>query len=148
VGTLAATRAYEHLKAYRPDAARARAACEAFDPEAWNETLRGLLGEAAEQMILQEKTEKKYDPQGRELRFARLEENWDGILQIMKEELFDAAWLAEQLDRWGMPKELKDLGIANEELPLLFCATKDIRNKYVLSTMAWDLGILEELSEK
>ena len=43
---------------------------------------------------------------------------------------------------------LKDLGIANEELPLLFCATKDIRNKYVLSTMAWDLGILEELSEK
>ena len=32
-------------------------------------------------------------------------------------------------------------------LPIFFMATKDIRDKYVLSRLAWDLGILEELAE-
>jgi hypothetical protein len=30
-------------------------------------------------------------------------------------------------------------------LPVIFRATKDIRDKYVLSRLAWDLGVLDEI---
>ncbi len=39
----------------------------------------------------------------------------------------------------------KSIGVDYELLPMTFMATKDIRDKYVLSRLAWDLGVLEEL---
>jgi len=37
------------------------------------------------------------------------------------------------------------LGVDPVTLPETFRATKDIRDKYVLSRLAWDLGVLDEL---
>ena len=46
--------------------------------------------------------------------------------------------LFEQL---GMPTSMKEIGIDEKLLPTTFKATKDIRDKYVLSRLVWDLGI-------
>ena len=45
----------------------------------------------------------------------------------------------------GAPKTLAQIGVEESMLPVIFQATKDIRDKYVLSRLAWDLGILDEL---
>ena len=45
-----------------------------------------------------------------------------------------------------LPTTLEQIGVDPALLPTIFRATKDIRDKYVLSRLAWDLGILEELS--
>ena len=45
------------------------------------------------------------------------------------------------------PKTVSEIGIDCDILTTLK-ATKDIRDKYVLSRLAWDLGILDELAEK
>ena len=37
-------------------------------------------------------------------------------------------------------------GIFPDSLPVTFKATKDIRDKYVLSRLAFDLGVLEEMA--
>ena len=42
---------------------------------------------------------------------------------------------------------LTEIGIDEELLPMTFKASKDIRDKYVLSRLAWDLGILDEIAE-
>lgn len=47
----------------------------------------------------------------------------------------------------GLPTTLEEIGLNKEILPLTFMATKDIRDKYVLSSMCWDLGILDEITE-
>ncbi len=52
------------------------------------------------------------------------------------------------MDTIGISKDLNAIGVDAECAKLTFKATKDIRDKYVLSRLAWDLGILDELGEK
>ena len=47
-----------------------------------------------------------------------------------------------------MPKTLWEIGTEETMLDVVFRATKDIRNKYVLSRLLWDLGLLDEFSGK
>ena len=49
------------------------------------------------------------------------------------------------MDTIEAPRTMKEIGLDEEILPLSFKATKDIRDKYVLSRLAWDLGIIDEL---
>ena len=65
----------------------------------------------------------------------------------MEEELPSADTLAQVMDTIGIYRDLKTIGVDRECARLTFKATKDIRDKYVLSRLAWDLGILEELAE-
>ena len=44
-----------------------------------------------------------------------------------------------------MPQNASVIGVDTETMRLSFRATKDIRDKYVLSRLAWDLGVLDEL---
>ena len=52
--------------------------------------------------------------------------------------------LARLLDTIGVSRELD---MAKETVKLSFLATKDIRDKYVLSRLAWDLGICDILCD-
>ena len=47
----------------------------------------------------------------------------------------------------GLPTSCAELGVDRACAQMTFRATKDIRDKYVLSRLAWDLGILDELCE-
>ena len=55
--------------------------------------------------------------------------------------------LEQLLDKIGAPKTLSQLGTDDKLFPVIFRATGDIRDKYVLSRLAWDLGIMDELAE-
>ena len=65
-----------------------------------------------------------------------------GEIFIIREGSAERNALFEHL---GIPTTMKELGLDEEILPMTFKATKDIRDKYVLSKLAWDLGIIEEL---
>ena len=145
VGTLIAARAYEKLKTVRPDREKALAHTAAFDFSAWSGTLRGLLGKGAESMIAQEAKERKYDPELHARRLDTILAHWDEILAIVEEEVPPAAELEALLRKLDAPTTLQELGTPDEMLPVLFRAAKDIRDKYVLSRLAWDLDITDEL---
>ena len=51
------------------------------------------------------------------------------------------------MDTVGIPTDLNTLDVDTACAKQTFRATKDIRDKYVLSRLAWDLGILEELCD-
>ena len=145
VGTLIATQLYEKLKRIKPDREKALHYTAAFDVDAWHAVLREFLGAAAESMIELERKEKKYDKTLHDQRLEIILENWEAIVQIMEEELPDARELEKLLDAIGLPKKLSGIGADDATLPTILHATKDIRDKYVLSRLAWDLGILDEL---
>ncbi|MBR3692597.1 MAG: hypothetical protein IKL89_07895 [Clostridia bacterium] len=120
---------------------------ENFDLAAWNEQLRAFFGRGAEDMIRLEEKEHKYDPQAAEVRRAVICDAWDELMAIVEEELPSAAALTELFDRLGIPKSVTEIGQPAEILPMTLKATKDIRDKYVLSRLLWDLGILDALCE-
>ena len=145
VGTMIAAKLYEKLKAVKPSREQALAAVKAFDGEAWNEVLRGFLGKGADSMIALEKKEKKYDPAAHEKRLEKLLDNWNAILELVEQEIPAPATLEKLYRQVGLPETLADLGEEESLLPTVLRCTKDIRDKYVLSRMAWDLGLEEAL---
>ena len=145
LGTLQAVKLYEEVKKITPNEKTARAYVDVFSFDAWKEELRAFLGNSAETMIAQEAKEKKYDKSTHPARFARIIENWEAILRILNEELPTYSALSEILDTIGISKDLQTIGVDSQITRLTFKATKDIRDKYVLSRLAWDLGILDGL---
>lgn len=145
IGTLIAAGMYEKLKNLTPDREKALAHAAAFDYNAHQKLLRSLLGKGAESMITLETKEKKYDVAAHAARLEVILSNWDAILQIIDQEIPTLQTLLVLMDTIDAPKTLTQIGIGESLLPDIFRATKDIRDKYVLSRLAWDLGEEETL---
>ncbi len=145
VGTAQAVRLYEELKKHTPDEEKARQYVEQFSYEDWKTQLRAFLGSSAETMITQEEREQKYNKNTHPARLALIVGNWNKILQILEEELPAYEELETILNTIGISPQLQHLGVDSEAAKMTFKATKDIRDKYVLSRLAWDLGVLEDL---
>ncbi len=144
--TYHAIKLFEALKSITPDYEKASAYVTAFDPAQWEQTLREFLGKSAEAMIALEKKEGKYRKDTHPARFKKIAENWDKILQIMEEELPSSEEIAKLLETIGISTDLGVMGVDAECARTTFKATKDIRDKYILSRLAWDLGILDDLA--
>lgn len=145
VGTMVMAKLYEKVKTMTPDGEKARNYVKNFDLAQWNDTLHSFVGKAAQSMIALEKKEQKYDPAAHEKRLETILTHWDEILAIIEEEMPAVAELEKLYDRIGMPKTLTDIGVEEDLLPMIFRCTKDMRDKYVLSRLAWDLGIIDEV---
>lgn len=147
MATMKAVELYEQVKTVTPDRQKAEAAVAAFDYADWCDRLRAFLGNSGETMIAKEREEKKYDKSTHLARFQRIADHWQNILQILEEELPTVERLRQVMDTIGISQDLNAIGVDTECARLTFKATKDIRDKYVLSRLAWDLGILDELAE-
>ena len=147
MATMKAVELYEKVMDYTPDWEKAKAYVEKFNLESWNADLRTFLGSSAETMIELERKEGKYRKDTHETRFQLIQKNWSAILEILHQELPAKKALQELMDTVGISRDLAAIGVDAECAKQTFRATKDIRDKYVLSRLAWDLGILDELCE-
>ena len=145
LGTLYALRIYEQVKKYTPDVALAEKKVSDFDRKSYERFLTDFLGRSAESMLLLEEKEQKYDPAKHRARIAHIAAHWQELLQIMDEELPAAAEIEKLLKTIGAPCSVEEIGLKADILLPTFQATKDIRDKYVLSRLCWDLGILNEI---
>ncbi len=148
IGTLLAAKLYEVIKEIHPDRQKALEKAASFDYGAWSETLRAFLGKGAEAMILLEEKEQKYSLTAHRKRLDTILDVWEDIREIIEVEIPLAAEVERILQAIGAPMHVEDIGLSNEILPNTFCATRDIRDKYVLSRLAWDLGVTEEILTK
>lgn len=145
VGTLITAKMYEKLKGVTPDREKALAYARSFDFDKWSGELRSFLGRSAESMIALEAKEGKYDTEKHAKRLDAIISNWDGIMRIIDEEMPSSADIENLLDTIDAPKTVSDIGIDEAVVPMTFKASKDIRDKYVLPRLFWDLGILDEI---
>lgn len=145
IGTLMSLKLYEKIKVLTPNKEKALKYAESFSYEDWKETLKKFFGKAADAMIEIEKKEQKYSVEKHAARFEIISNNWDKILKIIDEELPSSEEIEKLLDRIDAPKAPGQIGIDEKDNLTAFKATKDIRDKYVLSRLAWDLGVIEEL---
>ncbi len=147
VGTLYALRGYEALRQTEPIRRRAVQRFAAFDRRQWEKDLRDSLGGAAEPMIAAAKISAQYDPEAFGARLYNICDRWDGILEIMDRELPSAGWLENLLRSLGAPCSVTEFGLSEEIVKPTFRFTKDIRDKYILSSLAWDMGVLGKIAD-
>lgn len=145
IGTLETLRLYEKLRDVTPNEEKALVYAKNFSYDAWAATLRDFLGRGAESMIALEAKEGKYDVSAHAARLQTILSNWDTLMQILDAELPEAKGVEQLLTLIGAPTTLEEIGVDGKLLPMIFYATKDIRDKYVLSRLMWDLGVLEEM---
>ena len=141
IGIRLAIAKYEELKKLTPNKDQALQYASSFDFAAWSETLREFVGIGAEMMIAKEAKEGKYDKEKHEKRLDVILSHWEEIKSIV-DTLPSEAEILSVLERLGAPKTVEDIGMDSDILPITFKATKDIRDKYVLSRLYWDLGLL------
>ena len=133
---------YEKMLKLKPNRESALEYVRSFDYKSWANSLRKYLGKSAETMILLEQKERKYDREKHAERLDIIIEKWNKVCQIISEEIPPKKDIEKILDIIGAPKTVEELGIECD-LFLTLKATKDIRDKYVLSRLLWDLGIID-----
>ena len=148
IGTYVAVKLYEDLKKEIPSYEKGIQYAESFDFEDWSERLRKLVGKGAESMILLEAKEGKYRKDYHEKRLKLIIKKWEDILSIINEELPSVKELDALYEKLGIPKSATEIGTDKSLLPEIFRASKDIRDKYVLPRLLWDIGVLDEYAEK
>ena len=142
VATHIAAGLYEKVLDITPDKEKALAYAKAFDYSAWAKELQVFLGSAADTMIALEAKEQKYSAEKHQARLEIILEKWDTLCQIIRDEIPTQKEIAAILAQIDAPMTPAQIGI-DCDLLTTFKATKDIRDKYVLSRLLWDLGLLE-----
>ncbi|MBP5236090.1 MAG: sn-glycerol-1-phosphate dehydrogenase [Clostridia bacterium] len=140
IGTVETAKLYDKLKKIVPDPNKAIDHAASFDLREWHGKLRNFIGPGAEIMISLEKSEKKYDTGLHRKRLENIIRNWDEILRIVEEEIPDVDDLKRFCAGSGCPTEPEDIGLPRSIVPMTFECTKDVRDKYILSRLFWDLG--------
>jgi len=145
LGTLIISRMYQQIKEITPDRIKAITYAENFNIDNWYSQLETFLGNSSKSMIDLDKKEQKYNIKAHSQRLDIIIKNWNQIVDIIDKEIPSYISLKELYSKLGLPMTMEEIGISSEILPMTFKVSKDIRDKYVLSRLTWDLGIIDEI---
>lgn len=142
VATYIVSGLYEKVLNIVPDKEKALAYVRNFDYQKWAAELKAFLGESADAMVELEKKEGKYSIEKHEKRLAVILDKWEKICDIIRQEIPTQKQIGAILHVIGLPTTMQEIGI-NCDLEMMLKATKDIRDKYVLSRLLWDIGEID-----
>jgi len=146
IATLLTLRAYEKLYNEVPNKEKALSYVANFSIDNWNNYLTEKLGHGAGAMIAGEEKEQKYNKVKHAVRLDKIISIWDDIKNIIaslpKSEDIESFMLSI-----GHPVSGTQIGLSEADMRSAFLMGKDIRDKYVLGRLLWDLGLLENYAE-
>jgi len=145
IGSYITIKLFEKLKGITPDREKALEFVKSFSYCEHSRFLLDFIGDGANAMIRQEEKEQKYNLDKHRERLGRILDNWDEIIKTVKAEIPCFDEIDALYSSIGLAKKPSDIGIDDSIVFDTFIATKNIRDKYVLSRLAWDLGIEKEL---
>ena len=148
VGTVLTLRLFKWLRQETPDRERALRNAAAFDMAAWEKEMRDSFGPTAETVIDIERKVGKHDPAKHAARLERIIDRWDDITRAMDEELPDLDAIVNLMKRLQEPTLPRTLGLSDGEVVSALRCSQEIRDKYILSRLLWDLGLLDEYAER
>jgi glycerol-1-phosphate dehydrogenase [NAD(P)+] len=140
--TVVAAALYHRLYDETPDFASARKARASFDEEAWAKRMTAAYGKAAPGVIALEKQAGKNSPEACLKQIDAMEAHWEEIRQVIAG-LPDAEKLADILRSVGAPSSPREVGVSKALFREGVVAAKEVRDRFTLWQMLWDLGLLE-----
>lgn len=148
IGTLLAVRCYELLKDFRPDKDYALSQFFNYNKESWLHKISEYLGSAGDVMIKNAVKSKLYNPEYFIKRLDNICNNWNNIIDTVNVELPSSDYISEILKITDAPVTSDEIGIDSGTNALTFKMTKDIRDKYILSALLFDMGVLDNFADK
>lgn len=147
IGTVLILKLVEKLLKTPVDFEAARKSAQEYDATCWEEKIKEAYGAASDGIIQLERTAKKNEPSGRRLRIDAIETNWEEIRTILAG-LPAADYVAGILRTLESPCSPCEIGVDAAMLrrTLLYC--KEVRNRYTILQLLWDLDLLETLTEE
>ncbi|AWV90798.1 iron-containing alcohol dehydrogenase [Bradymonas sediminis] len=148
VGTLSTALFYEKLQALDPatiDIEERVAALPAW--EDYERVLRERFGPLFEPVV---KHARPGYPSAAELRgrLTQLVEEWDIILEEVGETLRSQESLQADLRAAQGPRRYAELDVARERARRAIVHSKDIRNRYTILHLAWELGLINQWADE
>jgi glycerol-1-phosphate dehydrogenase [NAD(P)+] len=144
VGTLVSAMLYERLREFDPSNIDIDARVDALpDWSTYADTLRERFDHLYDAVV--EHAKPGY-PSEQELRrrLEKLVDEWDSILGEASRTLRTRASLERELDAAECPTRFADLSVDRDRARRAIFHSKDIRNRYTILHLAWELGMLEE----
>lgn len=148
VGTWLTLKIYDKIKVLKPTRERAETFINNFSQQAWEQSVREIFGGAADTVLALEDEIHKNDPVRHQHRLSLILAHWGDIQQIIDDELPQTRDIELLMQSLGMPIKPEDIGISGEDVCNALIGSRDIRDKYLTSSLLWDLGILYEFKEK
>ena len=142
VGTIVALKLY-HMLAEETvdfDAALERV----FDKEAWTENIHRCYEVAADGIIAVEEASQKNDI----VRIAYMKENWAQIRKTIEEDLPKTEEMEALLASLDAPITPAAIGVDEEEVRDCVIYAKEVRPRFTVLQMLWDLGLPEEYGQR
>ena len=147
VGTVLTLGLYEHIKTLSPSREKALAHMESFRQDEWEGQVRRIFGKTAGEVLKIEEKAKKNDPGKHRDRLNNILDHWDEILRIMDEELPDLKTITDRMELIGEPMKPSDLNLSPRDVLDAFTGSRDVRDKYLTSSLLWDLGEIDDFRE-
>lgn len=141
--TLYTVRMYERLRQILSepiDVDKAVRHAESYDLEGHFSEMREKLGRGAEAMIALESREGKYDAAKHRTRIKKIAEKREDIVRII-DTLPSSVELEAMMKQIGHPTDFAEMGLTDDDVNTAVEFARDIRDKYVLGRLLWDLGI-------
>ena len=146
VGTVLVLKAVEELLGRKIDFDAAREAARAYDPAEWEKKITAAYGPAAAGVIEMEKTSQKNETQGRLARIDAMQAHWSEIETLLKA-LPSSVYITELLESLGAPSRPEQIDVDKALLKDTFLYCKEIRARYTILQMLWDLDMLDSISD-
>ena len=140
IGTVLALEGYEKLFVQKPDFERAKHAHDNFDIDAHAKKIAVRLGAGGALIASEIKNRRLYDPADTAERLRKIEENYREIKDEAEKTLPSRDETVRLLKGAGAPVRPSEIGLPDNEIPVDFTMTRDIRDKYILSSLVYDLG--------
>ncbi len=146
VGTLISMRILQKLRELPIDFAAAEDVATRLDNALWEKRLYDYFGDVAARLIQIAKEDGRNDSAKHKQRLRATQAHWKKICDIIAEELPDYGNIHRSMQDLGMPLLPTDIGQSVENSWTALQCTRDMRDKYLTSTLLWDLGLLYEES--
>ena len=142
VGMILALKLYHKLAKEQPDF---EAAMErSFDREAWERRMRECYGIAADGIIALENKAGKNDVAKRNRRLLSMKHHWPEIQRTIEEYLPATGDMIDLLTSLHAPVEVTQMGVPALWAREAVVVAKEVRERYTLLQMLWDLGLAEK----
>ncbi|MHB8131292.1 MAG: sn-glycerol-1-phosphate dehydrogenase [Mobilitalea sp.] len=147
IGTVAVIKAYELLFQRKIDFAEAKKAALIFSMENWEKQMRNSYQGASASVIALEKEIGKNNPENVLPRLKQLEMYWSEVKEIVTS-LPSADYIRHLLLSLEAPSDPMSVGIDKTTFINSFIVAKELRNRFGLLQILFDLGLTKEIAEQ
>lgn len=142
-GTRVTLKLYRHVYDYNPSLESFERAMKSFDHGQWEKSMKKVFGAQADSLICASEKSGRNSYSTAQEHFSRAMEHWQEIREIAASVLKKEKMLLEALDAMHLPQIYQPelLGFSREEINNAVIYSRDLRDRYILSSLCWDIGM-------